>query len=75
MTDLETQKKEILDWVYSLKDPNVLSALLDFKESHEEPITMSQYDEELNQADNEIESGDFLEHQHAVNIIQQWRKH
>ena len=73
MSSIQTEKLELLEWMATLRDKNLITELLEWKRSHQR-ISIEQYNAELEQADKEIEQGEFLTHEEAVKEIRSWRE-
>lgn len=72
MSDTEIQKLEIIEWIASLQDKALIKELVRWKEEHQQ-MSLTRYNEEIEAADKEIESGNFLTHEEAVSEIRSWR--
>jgi predicted transcriptional regulator len=73
MSDTQIQKLELLEWVASLQDKSLIGELIKWKEEHQH-ISIEQYNAEIEEADEQIESGDYLTHEEAVKEIRSWRE-
>lgn len=70
---IQTEKLELLEWMATLQDKNLIRELIEWKRSHQR-VSVDQYNAELEQADNEIEAGDYLTHEEALKEIRSWRE-
>jgi hypothetical protein len=73
MSDLQAQKLELLEWMASLQDRSMIEKLSHWKEKYER-VSAERYNEELGEADEQIEAGDYLDHKEALKEIRTWRK-
>ena len=73
MSGTQAQKLELLEWLASLQDKSLIQELAKWKEDHQR-ISVDQYNRELEQADAEIDSGDYLTHEEAVKAVRSWRE-
>lgn len=73
MSDLQIQKLELLEWMASLQDKSLIEKLVKWKEKHQR-ISLEQYNAEIEEADAQIEAGDYLTHEEAVKEIRSWRE-
>lgn len=70
---IQTEKLELLEWMATLQDKNLIRELIEWKRSHQR-VSVDQYNAELEQADKEIEAGDYLTHEEALKEIRSWRE-
>ncbi len=70
---LQTEKLELLEWLATLRDKALIKELVEWKRAHQR-VSIDQYNKELEQADQEIENGDFLTHEEALKEIRSWRE-
>ena len=73
MSSVQTEKLELLEWMATLRDKNLIMELLEWKRSHQR-VSIEQYNTELEQSDREIDQGEFLTHEEAVKEIRSWRE-
>ncbi|CAD5253933.1 conserved hypothetical protein [Imperialibacter sp. EC-SDR9] len=73
MSDTQIQKLELLEWMASLEDKSLIGELIKWKEEHQR-ISIEQYNAEIEEADAQIEAGDYLTHEEAVKEIRSWRE-
>ena len=73
MTTTQIEKLELLEWMASLQDKQLISELIKWKEDHQR-VSLEQYNKEIEEADAEIERGEFLTHEEAVKQIRSWRE-
>jgi len=73
MSSVQTEKLELLEWMATLRDKNLIMELLEWKRSHQR-VSIEQYNAELEQSDREIDQGEFLTHEEAVKEIRSWRE-
>lgn len=62
-----------MEWLATVHDKKVIKELSKWKEDHQR-ISIEQYNIELDKADSEIDRGEYLTHQQAVNQIRSWRE-
>ena len=71
-TPISARSKELLRYFTLLKDAeqkSILQMLKTFVSSREEdtkPVSLEEYNHELEQADSEIEEGDFVSHEEVM---------
>ena len=70
---LQTEKLELLEWMATLRDKALIRELVEWKRAHQR-VSIDQYNAELEEADQEIENGDFLTHEEALKEIRSWRE-
>lgn len=68
-----TQKLELLEWMASLQDKDLINALVKWKEEHQQ-ISVEQYTRELEEADAEIDRGEYINNEEALKEIRSWRE-
>ncbi|UII28929.1 hypothetical protein LVD15_11010 [Fulvivirga maritima] len=73
MSKTQIQKLELLEWMASLQDKSVIAELTKWKEEHQR-ATLEQYNAEIEEADAQIEAGDYLSHDDAVKRIGSWKE-
>ncbi|MEQ9297158.1 MAG: hypothetical protein RIF33_01275 [Cyclobacteriaceae bacterium] len=73
MSETQTEKLELLEWMATLNDQSLIRELIEWKRSHQR-VSISQYNEELEQSDSEISQGKFSTHEEAVTEIRSWRE-
>ncbi len=66
-------KLELIEWLASLQDQSIIRELAKWKEEHER-VSLEQYNLEIDQANEEIERGNFLTHEEALKEIRSWRE-
>lgn len=71
--DLKAEKLDFIQWLAGLKDQNIMRELVEWRKSHDR-VSIDQYNAEIEEADQEIEQGDFLTHQEAIKEISSWRE-
>jgi predicted transcriptional regulator len=71
--NIRAQKLELLEWMASLQDKALINELMKWKEEHQR-INVEQYNQELEEADTEIDRGDYLTHEEAIKKIRSWRE-
>jgi ATP-dependent protease ClpP protease subunit len=57
----------------SLQDKTVIEELMKWKEKHQR-INVEQYNKELEEADAQIDEGEYLSHEEALKEIRSWRE-
>jgi hypothetical protein len=71
-TPISARSKELLQYFTRLKDAeqkSILQMLKTFVSSREEdfkPVSLEEYNRELEEADSEIEAGDFVSHEEVM---------
>jgi len=73
MSTTQIEKLELLEWMASLQDKQIIKELIQWKEDHQR-VSLEQYNREIEEADAEIERGEFLTHEEAVKQIRSWRE-
>lgn len=73
MGNIQLEKLALLEWMASLQDSQIIRELTQWKEEHQR-VSLEQYNKELEEADSEIEKGDFLTHEEAIQHIRAWRE-
>ena len=71
--NIRAQKLELLEWLASLQDKALINELMKWKEEHQR-IGVEQYNQELEEADTEIDRGEYLTHEEAIKEIRSWRE-
>lgn len=75
--DINSEKAILIKEIEQLQDISlvrVLKSMLHYGLKNEGRISIEQYNRELDEADNEIEKGDFLTHVDAMKEIRSWRE-
>ena len=75
--DINSEKAILIREIEQLEDITllrVLKSMLHYGMKNEGRISIEQYNSELDEADAEIEKGDFLSQQVAEKEIRSWRK-
>lgn len=75
--DLNSEKAILIREIEQLQDLSlvrVLKSMLHYGLKNEGRISIEQYNKELEEADAEIEKGDFLTHDDAMKEIRSWRE-
>lgn len=67
------QKLELLEWMASLQDKDLIKALMKWKEEHQQ-TSIEQYNLEIEEADAEIDRGEYINHEEALKEIRSWRE-
>jgi len=73
MSTTQALKLELLEWLATVHDQKLIKELSKWKEEHQR-ISVEQYNQELDEADAEIDRGEFITHQQAVSEISEWRE-
>ncbi|UII24225.1 hypothetical protein [Fulvivirga ligni] len=73
MSNTQLQKLELLEWIASLQDKSLIERLSQWKEQHQR-VSIERYNEELLEADKQIEQGNFLSHEEAIKEVGSWRE-
>ena len=73
MSSIQTDKLELLEWMATLRDKHLIKELVEWKRSHQR-VSIDEYNAELEQADKEIEEGNYLTHDEALKEIRSWRE-
>ena len=76
MQEITIRKYAIIEKVMHLGEEELqqLEASLQEILSEEEPISVEQYNRELEEADAAIDRGDYISHGEAVQRLKRWRK-
>ena len=76
MQEITVRKYAIIEKVMHLKEEELqqLEASLQEILTEEEPISVEQYNRELEDADAAIDRGEYISHKEAVQRLKQWRK-
>jgi len=76
--DIQAEKTALIKRLEQINDRSLIQALkhmVDFGlKDKKERISIEQYNSEIEEADAEIESGDYLTHEEAVKEIRSWRE-
>lgn len=75
--DINSEKATLIREIEQLQDISlvrVLKSMLHYGLKNEGRISIEQYNKELEEADAEIEKGDFLTHEDAMKEIRSWRE-
>jgi hypothetical protein len=73
--DIKSEKAVLLREIEQLEDISllrVLKSMLHYGLKNEGRISLEQYNKELEEADTEIEKGDFLTHDEAMKEVRSW---
>ena len=73
MSDTQIKKLELLEWLASLQDKYLIGELVKWKEQHQH-ISLEQYNKEIEEADAQIDAGNYLSHDEALKEIRSWRE-
>lgn len=71
--DIQAEKLDLINWLVTLSDKKVIRDLVELRKSHEN-VTIVEYDQELEKANAEIETGKFVNPANAVDETQAWRE-
>jgi hypothetical protein len=76
MQEITVRKYAIIEKVMHLKEEELqqLEASLQEILTEEEPISVEQYNRELEEADAAIDQGEYISHEEAAQRLKQWRK-
>ena len=75
--DINSEKTLLIKEIEQLEDISlvrVLKSMLHYGLKYEGRINLEQYNRELEEADAEIEKGEFLPHAQALKEIRSWRE-
>jgi hypothetical protein len=75
--DINSEKALLIREIEQLEDLSlikVLKSMLHYALKHEGKVSLEQYNRELEEADAEIERGEFLSHEEALKEIRSWRE-
>ncbi len=75
--DINSEKAILMKEIEQLEDISlvrVLKSILHYGLKNEGRISIQQYNKELDEADAEIEKGEFLTHDEARKEVRSWRK-
>lgn len=73
MSRTQEKKLELLEWMASIKDEKLIEELVKWKRTYAQ-TNEERYNRELEEADAEIDSGEFLTHDEALKEIKSWRE-
>ena len=73
MSNIQAEKLELLEWLATLRDKKLIKELVEWKRAHQDK-SIEQYNADLEQADREIEQGDYITHEEAIKEIRSWRE-
>jgi len=73
MSAAEAKKLELFEWLANVQDEKIIEELFAVKEGHER-VSIEQYNREIEEADAEIDRGEFLTHEEAMKEISAWRE-
>lgn len=71
--NIQTQKLQLIEWLVSLKDQTMVEELVKWKEDHQ-PISIEKYNQELDEANARIDSGEYITHEDVVKESSSWFK-
>jgi hypothetical protein len=75
--DINSEKAILIKEIEQLEDVSlvrILKSMLHYGLRNEGRISVEQYNRELEEADAEIERGEFLTHEEALKEIRSWRE-
>jgi hypothetical protein len=75
--DIHSEKALLIKEIEQLEDISllrVLKSMLHYGLKNEGRISIEQYNKELEEADAEIEKGEFIAHEEAMKEIRSWRE-
>lgn len=75
--DIKSEKALLIREIEQLEDISlvrILKSMLHYGLKNEGRISIEQYNRELEEADAEIEKGDFLTHEEAMKEVRSWRE-
>ena len=76
--DLQTEKTELIKRLKKINDLSLIQAIkhmVDYGLKEKEGrISIEQYNKELDEADAEIDAGEYLTHEQAVKEIRSWKE-
>jgi predicted transcriptional regulator len=75
--DINSEKALLIREIEQLNDISlvrILKSMLHYALKQEGRLSLEQYNRELEEADEEIESGDFLSHEDALKAIRSWKE-
>ena len=75
--DINSEKAVLLKEIEQLEDISllrVLKSMLHYGLKNEGRISVEQYNKELEEADAEIEKGEYLTHDEALKEVRSWRE-
>ena len=70
--EAQNQKLELIQWLINLNDPNTIKHLVNLKNAKSQRVSLEQYNHELEQAENRINSGDFLTDDDLNKSVEKW---
>jgi len=74
--DIQAEKTELIRRLEKINDLSLIHAikhLVDYGLGRDKSISPEQYTQELEEADAEIEKGEYFTHEEAVQQIRSWR--
>lgn len=75
--DINSEKAVLIREIEQLEDISlvrILKSMLHYGLKNEGRISIEQYNKELEEADAEIEKGEFLTHEEALKEVRSWRE-
>lgn len=75
--DINSEKAILIKEIEQLEDVSlvrILKSMLQYGLRNEGRISLEQYNRELEEADAEVERGEFLTHEEALKEIRSWRE-
>ena len=73
MANLATRKYSVIERVMHLSETELVELELWLMNDHQ-GITVDQYDQQLEEANDKIEQGEFYTHQEATDRLSSWKK-
>jgi hypothetical protein len=77
--DIQSEKTALIKVLEKINDESLIRAiqsLVEYASKRDEEylgVTVDQYNDELDQADAQIEKGEFIAHEDAVKLVKGWR--
>lgn len=71
MSTAQALKLELLEWLATVNDKKTILELSKWKEEHQR-ISLEQYNKELDEADNEIDKGEYHTQQELEGRAKSW---
>ena len=73
MDSTQADKLELLEWMASLQNGQTIRELIQWKEQRRQ-TGLARYNREIEEADSEIEKGEYLTHEEATKQLRSWRE-
>lgn len=71
MSTTQILKLELMEWLATVQDKSIIAELAKWKEDHQR-ISIEQYNKELDEADAEIDRGEFYTQEEMERRVREW---